>query len=66
MRLAHNGQIVSFRKHLQSSSQMKYKRGKKKRAWNFNLGVSFGKPELKSNISKMDKFIITTNNLVTS
>ena len=45
MRLAYNGQIVSLRTHLQSSSQMKYKRGKKKSAWNFNLGVSFGKPE---------------------
>lgn len=30
MRLAYNGQIVSLRTHLQSSSQMKYKRGKKK------------------------------------
>ena len=41
MRLAHNGQIVSFRTHLQSSSQMKYKRGKKKRpgisTWAFPL-----------------------------
>ena len=45
MRLAYNGQIVSLRTHLQSSSQMKYKRGKKKRAWNFNLRVSIGKPE---------------------
>ena len=42
MRLAHNGQIVSFRTHLQSNSQMKYKRGKKKKGpgistWAFPL-----------------------------
>ena len=47
MRLAHNGQIVSFRTHLQSSSQMKYKRGKKKKGLEFQLGRFLWKARVK-------------------
>lgn len=46
MRLAHNGQIVSFRTHLQSSSQMNYKRGKKK-GLEFQLGRFLWKARVK-------------------